>query len=259
MAARRTFMAAWKGFKELLVFDKVKEDDVTTSLYLKEINGEELPSYLPGQFISVRVKNGEELSPARAYSLSSNYRKDYYRISIKIEEKGLVSPMLCEQVQVGDTLMCTAPVGKFYLKESDKPAIFFGGGIGVTPMLAMAQELEHSERPVHFIYCAKNQKFVSFKEEIKELAKIGDRVKTTLIFSDPLDTEVEGVDYDMRGRITEEWIAKNLPLDGEFYFCGPVPFMKSLYHKLTDLGVSPEFINYELFAGGVDITVRDEE
>jgi len=250
--------AAWKGFKELFVFDKIQEDEVTTSLYLKEVNGEELPPYIGGQFISVRVKNGDSLSPARAYSLSSTYHKEFYRISIKKEEMGLVSPMLCEDVQIGDTLLSTAPAGKFYLKESDRPAVFIGGGIGVTPMLAMAQDLENKTRPVHFVYSTKNSRFHSLKEEIAELKNHGEHLTSTIFYTRPLETEVEGVDYDKRGRISRAWMQEQFPIDADFYFCGPIPFMKTIYHNLVKMGVNPENINYELFEGGVDITKQEE-
>ncbi|WP_294153711.1 hypothetical protein [uncultured Clostridium sp.] len=47
---------------------------------------------------------------------------------------------------------------------------------------------------------------------------------------------------------------KNIPLDGEFYFCGPLPFMKSVYQNLAAMGIQKEQINYELFGPDVDIT-----
>lgn len=251
-------MTAWKGFKELIVIDKVQEDDVTTSLYLKDLSGQELPHYQPGQFISVRVKTGEEeVSQARAYSLSSKSNGDYYRISIKKEDMGAVSPLLCDEVKAGDMLLSSAPVGKFYLKESVKPAILIGGGIGITPMLAMAQSLENVSRPVYFVYSTKNQNFHSFKDEILELKENFDNVNSTIFYTRPLGTEVEGKDYDVSGRISKEWMQENLPLHGDFYFCGPVPFMKTIYHNLVELGVDTESIHFEMFAPGVDITKRD--
>lgn len=42
--------------------------------------------------------------------------------------------------------------------------------------------------------------------------------------------------------------------EAEFYFCGPVEFMRTVYHYLSELGVGVEKIHYELFAPGEDIT-----
>ncbi len=46
----------------------------------------------------------------------------------------------------------------------------------------------------------------------------------------------------------------NLPKDGDFYFCGPVLFMKDIYHNLVSMGIEKEYINFEMFKSGEDIT-----
>ena len=47
-----------------------------------------------------------------------------------------------------------------------------------------------------------------------------------------------------------EWLAEHV--NAEFYFCGPVAFMRTIYHGLRHIGV-PEEKNFELFQSGVDI------
>lgn len=49
-----------------------------------------------------------------------------------------------------------------------------------------------------------------------------------------------------------EWLAEHVNADVEFYFCGPVAFMRTIYHGLRHIGV-PEEKNFELFQPGVDI------
>lgn len=250
-------MTAWKGFKELEVVDTVKEDEVTTSFYLKERNGEPLPDYLPGQFITVKFQqeNGETCKP-RAYSLSTSYRGNFYRISVKREADGDVSKILCDQVKPGDMLLCTRPVGHFYLHENERPAVFIGGGIGITPMIAMAEALDDN-RQGYLLYSTRNNDFHSFQEEIEQLAKERENITATVFYTRPQEGEKEGEDYDVKGRISEQWMKDHLPLEADFYFCGPVPFMKQMYHNLVELGVDKERIFYESFEAGVDITVLD--
>ena len=43
-------------------------------------------------------------------------------------------------------------------------------------------------------------------------------------------------------------------MNGEFYFCGPIEFMRNIYKSLEELGVEKSKINFELFAAGEDIT-----
>jgi nitric oxide dioxygenase len=251
-------MTSWKGFKELLVTDRVVEDEVTVSLYLKEKDGSKLPDYKPGQFLVVKAKleDGSWTKP-RAYSLSSEFKGDYYRISIKREELGEVSPVLCDKVKEGDVLMSTAPSGHFVLQENERPAVFIGGGIGITPMLAMAESLEGATRQAHLLYSTRNSKYHSFQEEIKAISDHYDNVKTAIFYTRPLEGEIAGKDFDYQGRINGAWMEKHLPKDGDYYFCGPVPFMKTMYHLIVDLGIPKERIFYELFESGADITKND--
>ena len=55
------------------------------------------------------------------------------------------------------------------------------------------------------------------------------------------------VEKNEEGFITKEWIKNNLPLNGEFFFCGPTLFMKSIRNSLKDLGVKEDNINFEFF------------
>ena len=46
----------WADYKDFTVTDKVQESDVITSFYLRPADGNKVPAYLPGQYITVRVK-----------------------------------------------------------------------------------------------------------------------------------------------------------------------------------------------------------
>lgn len=242
----------WKGFKESRVYKIVEEDKNVKSFYLNFDDGSKMPEFIPGQFIAIRVKMEDgSYSKTRQYTLSEKFNENYYRVSIKREEEGNVSKILCDEISKGDTIEITVPIGKFVLKDSTRPLVLLGGGIGITPMLTMAQAAEN--RDIYLIYSIPNSNNYSFKEEIDELTREKNINKTT-IFTRPFDNEVLGKDYDMKGRITKEWMESNLPKDGDFYFCGPVPFMKSVYQNLIAMGVEKEQINYELFGPGADIT-----
>lgn len=245
----------FKGFVDFVVFDTVTEDDFVKSLYLKRKDGQNLPKALPGQFISVRIPiSKEKYSKARQYTLSMDTEEDYYRISVKAEEYGELSKPLCREIKIGDTLQCTAPAGKFVLKESGEPLVLIGGGIGITPMLCMAYAAKKQNRDVNLIYSTQNSNNHSFKEELYKLSKESSNINFILVYTRPLETDTFGVDFDVKGRINKEWMEKNLPKDADFYFCGPVEFMKSIYKNLISMGVQESKINYEMFAPGVDIT-----
>lgn len=240
----------WKGFKEVIVADKVKESSGVYSFYLKNINGEDLPEFLPGQFISIRLKDSNGKYNSRAYTLSRNYNKDFYRISIKRESKGLISKQMADYINIGDKIEITIPVGNFYLKQNNKDVVLIGGGIGITPMITMAYECKNLvNKKAKLIYSTQNLENHSFREEIEELDK-DPNINSQIFYTRVCE---EGKGY-LCGRITEEWMRENLNKEDEYYFCGPIEFMKSIYKNLINIGVSPDNINYELFKGGEDIT-----
>lgn len=248
-------MNTWKGFKDFRVTKKVEENKYITSFYLQPAEGGdiELPAYLPGQFIAIRAKDIEgNYSKPRQYTLSSPSNGVYYRISVKREEEGNVSKLLCDTVQIGDIVQVALPVGKFVLKEKQSPVVLIGGGIGITPMLTMAYEAMNKKRPAHLIYSLPNSAYHAFDEEIKKLK--GSTVKTTIIYTRPTVEDKVTEAYDVEGRLTREWLNNELVADGEYYFCGPIEFMRTVYHYLIELGVQKENIHYELFAPGEDIT-----
>lgn len=246
----------WKGFKDFILFNKVKEDEVVTSFYLKSSDGSKLPQFIAGQFITIRIKNEDNtFTKPRQYTLSINSNGEFYRISIKKEENGFFSKKLCDEIKVGDTLQITTPLGNFILKDSEKPLVLIGGGIGITPMLTMAYDALSSGREIHFIYSIPNSTHHSFKEELAKLNN-NNNFKSTVFYSRPNETEKLGKDFNVKGRISKEWMVDNLPKDGDFYFCGPVPFMKDVYHNLISMGIEKEYVNFEMFESGADITKK---
>ena len=74
-------------------------------------------------------------------------------------------------------------------------------------------------------------------------------------YSRPGPTDRAGTDYDAVGRITPEALeAAGVPIDGEFYLCGPTAFMDALRDGLAALGVAAERVHTEIFGAQGSIT-----
>lgn len=243
----------WKGFKEVKVVDKVKESKGVYSFYLKDIDNKNLPEFLAGQFIAIRVKNKDNTyTSPRQYTLSMNHKDDFYRVSIKREENGYVSKKLVDEVEIGDTIEITMPLGKFYLKDNNKNVVLIGGGIGITPMLTMAYEAANTSKNVELIYSTQNAENHSFKDEIEKLCNENSNIKSTTFYT-RVNEEKDNSKY-IAGRMSRKWMEENLDKDSEFYFCGPTEFMRSVYKNLISMGINKEDINFEMFDAGTDIT-----
>ena len=249
-------MNKWKGFKDFRVYKKVEENAVISSFYLKPVEEEyKLPDYLPGQFISIRIPmEGGGYSRTRQYTLSNLSNGEYYRISIKREESGNVSKILCDTVQEGDIVQISAPVGKFVLEDEKLPVVLIGGGIGITPMLTMAYEAFNKKRPAQLIYSLPNSEMRVFEKEMELFNAEKSSVQLITFYSRPTEEDKREKKFDIGGGISKGWLKEHIDIDAKFYFCGPIEFMRTMYHYLVEIGVQKENIYYELFAPGEDIT-----
>lgn len=260
-AASKT--GGWKDFRNFVVVKKEKESDVVTSFYLKPEDGKELSSFLPGQYVTVQLKIESEIyTHHRQYSLSGAPNKDYYRISVKREEGinkqgGMVSNYLHDHVGEGDILPLSAPAGEFVLNmDSELPVVFISGGIGITPMMSMLHTAVEKlkDRSVYFIHGALNSNVHAMSEEVLQLAEEHHTVKVYTCYSEPTEKDKEMKSYDKEGYIDLAWLQSIVPSkEAEFYFCGPVPFMKHIHAALTEWGVSKENIHFEFFGPAVNL------
>lgn len=238
------------NFRELVLVDKVKECNDIMSFYFKDKKNQKLTKHKPGQFLpfQIQTQNPKYKGVMRTYSLSMAPNESMYRISVKKLENGLISSYLHDNLEVGDVIEAMEPAGIFTVKEESKnrPLILISAGIGITPLLSMFYEESKNRDNIYFVQAVQNSSIHPFKNDIDNICKYKN-LSNTVFYSNPLDTDKEGIDYDFTGYVDKEWIRNNLPLDGDFYFCGPSVFMKSLESNLLDLGVKKEFINYEFF------------
>lgn len=246
-------MGEWKEFRELVVVDKVQECPDIISFYFKAKDGGKLAVHQAGQFLPFRVQteNEKHKGVLRTYSLSNYPNEEIYRISVKKIDGGLMSTYLHEQLHIGDIIEAMIPAGLFTIsheiKQTGRPIILLSGGIGITPILSMLYEQMHTDLEMYIIQAVQNSSMHPFKKDIEVIAK-KDTVHATVFYSNPLVADVLGEDYDEKGFVTKEWVKDNLPLNAEFYFCGPPPFMKALEKSLIELGVEEASIHYEFFS-----------
>ena len=124
---------AWAGFRSLQVINIHEESRDVFSLSLGSSDGAPLPSWLPGQSVTLRLRTGDDRAPLiRSYSLSNQPGSTTYRISLKQEPHGAAGEYLRARIHIGDSLDVAAPRGTFFLDDGDGP-VLLSAGVGVTP------------------------------------------------------------------------------------------------------------------------------
>ena len=147
--------------------------------------------------------------------------------------------------------MIRPPSGHFHLID-DEPLriVLIGAGIGYTPMLSILNSvLERGVgREVWLYYGVRNGREHIKKGHLQALADGHDNFHLHVCYSAPGGDDVEGVDYDHRGRVDLPLLRNTLRLARyQFYVCGPKPMMESLVPGLQEWGVDSADIHYESF------------
>ncbi|KAK5712843.1 Nitric oxide oxidoreductase [Elasticomyces elasticus] len=262
----------WTDWREFSIADKVKESEEITSFYLKPTDGRPLPTFLPGQYISILTdvpKFGYLQS--RQYSLSDAPRADYYRVSVKKEEgvdgthPGYVSNVLHDNKSVGDSLKVSHPAGEFYLdpaSDTNGPVVLLSAGVGLTPMISILNTLveRNSQQQISFVHGSRRTATHAFRQHIKDVVSTHPNVTASIFIKTPnTQADVEGVDYKHASRVKLALLDKKEHLylhDAQtlYFVCGPEGFMASMHTGLRRAGVPAERIRMEAFGTG-SITV----
>lgn len=243
----------WVGFRDFKVVKKIPESEVITSFYLKPADNGNIPSYQPGQYITLKAQiDGEPYNHLRQYSLSTAPGQDFFRISVKREDEhspeGIVSNYLHNQVEEGTVVPISAPSGDFVLSETEaKPLVLISGGVGLTPLMSMLETAieEQPEREIIFIHAARSRAYHAMKDHVASIAEANKQVRYYTVYADNTDAEK----CDKQGRIDFDWLKTVIPTtEASFYLCGPKGFMGAMNGHLRKMNVADSDIHFELFA-----------
>lgn len=227
---------AWTGFRPLRITAIHRESPEVVSFRLAADDHGALPAALPGQYLTVRVPGAAEPAPLRSYSLSGDPQD--YRISVKREDRGVVSRWLHTHAQPGSVLEAAAPRGNFHLADGSGPVVLISAGIGITPVLAMLRALSAagSDRALWWLHVTRNRQTQAFADEVAALIATLPHAVQRVFF-----TEADGRPDP---RVIE---SLGLPAEAAAYVCGPTGFMIDVRAALIAAGLQDSSIHTELF------------
>jgi nitric oxide dioxygenase len=247
----------WVGWRDFRVASKHPESEVITSFVLEPADGQPVVNFEPGQYTSLTIHVPRlGLRQIRQYSLSDAPNGHSYRISVKREEgpdpgqKGYVSTLLHDEVQVGDTIRLAAPYGNFYIDvDATTPVVLISGGVGLTPLISMLNRvLQSPGRGLVFVHGARNSAVHAMKDHLRQTAAQHPNFKTFVFYNEPLPGDQQGRDFDYPGLVDIDVIADAIMLpDADYYICGPIPFMRLQHDALIARGIKEPRVHYEVF------------
>ncbi len=189
-----------------------------------------LPTFQPGAHIDVHLPNGL----VRQYSITNGPGESAsYRIGVKLEpDSSGGSSCLHETVREGDVLAISEPRNNFPLRRDSTRTVLVAGGIGITPLLAMAQALDRMSLPFELHCFVQSAAHVAFSEVVDGL---GDSVVRHMGLS-PDETVAE-----IRRLVTSYESFANL------YVCGPGPMLEAVRREASAAGWPDEAVHFEYF------------
>jgi vanillate monooxygenase ferredoxin subunit len=136
------------------------------SFELADPAGAPLPPFTAGSHIDVTLPNGL----VRSYSLLNDSReRNRYVIAVLHEEAGSGgSAWVHESLEPGAVLNIAAPQNRFEIDEGGDHNILIAGGIGITPILSMAERFDELGIDYRLIYCTRSREDAAFCEHIEQ-------------------------------------------------------------------------------------------
>jgi nitric oxide dioxygenase len=225
-----------KGFIPLTI---VKKEQVASgpivAITFERRDGGKIFGYQPGQYLTIRIKKDGRLHN-RHYSLIQPFDGKTYRIAIKEEidhePKGIVSPEIIDNYKVGDTVLASFPAGTFTLVEDGKHHLFIAGGVGITVLFSMVQELYKKDKAdcATLIHCVPTKEHAAFADQLQ-----------SILPKDQYQILSQGQ------RLDKDALKKLLKPDTHVYICGSVPFMNKLEDSLDECGHPSSQVHLEAF------------
>ncbi|MCA9384950.1 MAG: FAD-dependent oxidoreductase [Candidatus Magasanikbacteria bacterium] len=209
----------------------------TFTLVLAPEDGLPNYDYKPGQWLYLHLLNDDGTMWARAaYSVASAPSQSKQTLELSIKLAGDFTKR-ASKLMPDDKVRMQGPFGVFCPAiESDKPVVFFAGGIGVTPFRSYVEEcvIQGSKHPIVLVYSNRTIEEAPFMAEIQKLADQDLLIPILILTRDAPDDWPEPV-----GRLNESHIEKLAPVldTAMFYACGPDDFMKSVKELLAAKGV----------------------
>jgi ferredoxin-NADP reductase len=216
--------------REVRVSQMTWEAEGIVSLRLSRIESNDpLPAWEPGAHIDVYVPDGT----TRQYSLCGDPGDlSSWQIAVLREPQGRGgSAYIHDELRVGDKLLVTRPKQSFALEEASYHALV-AGGVGITPIMAFAEQLHREGRPFRLVYGGRTGESMAFRER---LGALGDQV--TFLAE------------DRDGRPDLDQVVAHVPDGGLVYVCGPLPLLRAVQSAAEAVhGSDQDLVRFELFS-----------
>ncbi|WP_421682734.1 oxidoreductase [Stutzerimonas urumqiensis] len=215
---------------EVMVAARREQAEGILGLELTSVDGDPLPAFSAGSHIDLHLPGGL----VRQYSLCNHPEERHrYEIAVLKEADGRGGSQAVHQLTEGVRLQISEPRNLFPLMHEARRSLLFAGGIGITPILCMAQRLAHTGADFELHYCARSATRAAFVDRLRQ-SPFAERVH--FHFDD------EGARLELASMLASADSGTHL------YVCGPGGFMEHVLGSARAAGWAEENLHREYFA-----------
>ena len=200
---------------------------------LRALDEGELPLVTAGSHLAIPVILDNGRADVRQYSICSNPgQRDFYQIAVlreSTEHSGSI--FIHDNFSVGMQLHCALPKNNFHLHADASPAVFIAGGIGITPIIAMAHTLAMRGRRFILHYAGRSKSEMAFVEDLQR----------------DFNRQVQLYPADENIRMDVMHVLADAPGNAHFYVCGPQRLLDETISAASALGIAKDRIQHEHF------------
>ena len=209
-----------------------REAEGIASYELVDPAGGQLPPFTAGAHIDLHMPGGL----VRSYSLVNPQEERHrYVIAVYLDEASRGgSSWMHEVPRVGDTLQVSPPKNDFPLHEDARHSVLIAGGIGITPLAAMASRLQRLGRTWRLHYAARSPEQAAFAQSLGQLAHEP---------GGALDLHFSS---QQASRLDLACIVREAAPDTHLYCCGPAGMVDDFLGACA--GRPSQFVHLERFA-----------
>lgn len=228
-------------FRHRLVVDRVLvEGPGITSIYVSGRNLNRLAARA-GQYFNWRFLAGDGWWRAHPFSLSAAPNGEYLRLTVKDVGDGTAA---LQGLEAGTRVAVEGPYGTFTtIRRRSRPVLLVAGGIGITPIRALLEELRSAKGSIVLLYRARGWNEVVFKDELDTLVQERRGTVHYLVGRRGAD----GVGGDPLAPAALRRLVPDIQ-NRDVFICGSAEMMLGLHATLDKLQVPKNQVHYERFA-----------
>lgn len=202
-----------------------------------DANGENLPPFSAGSHIDVHLPNGL----VRQYSLCNDPAETHrYLIAVLRDPSSRGGSMAMHELTQGQTLSISEPKNHFALTHQAPHSLLLGGGIGITPILCMAERLSNIGAQFTVHYCSRSPERTAFASRIA-----ASTFARSVFFHH--DSGAAQQKLDVNALLAEQ------PTGTHLYVCGPTGFMNAVLNAARQSAWSEDRLHREYFSAATRV------